>query len=87
MAQVEQFTGTVRVLTLITSSEWNVLVNPLRPQFSLKWVVTGPDTYTFRRATAADKKRDTAPKNTTGSMSPRQFGRDFSEQNFVRMTA
>jgi hypothetical protein len=22
-------------------------VNPLHPQFSLKWVVTGPDAYTF----------------------------------------
>jgi hypothetical protein len=29
------------------SGEWHVLVNPLHPQFSLKWIVTGPDAYTF----------------------------------------
>jgi hypothetical protein len=37
----------LRVPTVITPGEWNVLVNPLHPQFSLKWVVTGPDAYTF----------------------------------------
>jgi RES domain-containing protein len=33
----------LRVPTVISRGEWNVLVNPLHPQFSLKWVVTGPD--------------------------------------------
>jgi RES domain-containing protein len=37
----------LRVPTVITPGEWNVLVNPLHPRFSLKWVVTGPDAYTF----------------------------------------
>jgi len=37
----------LRVPTVITPGEWNVLVNPLHPQFSLKWVVTGLDAYTF----------------------------------------
>ena len=37
----------LRVPTVITPGEWNVLVNPLHPQFSLKWIVTGPDAYTF----------------------------------------
>ena len=37
----------LRVPTVITPGEWNVLVNPLHPQFSLKWVVTGPDAHTF----------------------------------------
>jgi RES domain-containing protein len=37
----------LRVPTVITPGEWNVLVNPLHPQFSLKWVATGPDAYTF----------------------------------------
>jgi RES domain-containing protein len=37
----------LRVPTVITPGEWNVLVNPFHPQFSLKWIVTGPDAYTF----------------------------------------
>jgi RES domain-containing protein len=37
----------ILVPTIITPGEWNVLLNPLHPQFSLKWVVTGPDPYTF----------------------------------------
>jgi RES domain-containing protein len=35
------------VPTIITPGEWNVLLNPLHPQFSVKWVVTDPDAYTF----------------------------------------
>src|SRR5882762_2914766 len=37
----------LRVPTVITPGEWNVLLNPLHPQFSLKWVVAGPNAYTF----------------------------------------
>jgi hypothetical protein len=37
----------LRVPTVITPGEWNVLVSPVHPQFSLKWVVTGPHAYTF----------------------------------------
>jgi hypothetical protein len=40
-----------------------------------------------RRATAAGQERDSVSKNTTGPMTPRQFGRDFSEQIPVRTTA
>jgi hypothetical protein len=35
------------VPTIITPGEWNILINPLHPEFSLKWIVTGPDTHTF----------------------------------------
>jgi RES domain-containing protein len=35
------------VPTVITPGEWNALLNPLHPQFSRKWIVTGPDPYTF----------------------------------------
>ncbi len=35
------------VPTIITPGEWNVLLNPLHPRFSLKWIVTGPDSFTF----------------------------------------
>ena len=31
----------------ITPGEWNVLLNLLHPQFSLKWITTRPDAYTF----------------------------------------
>ena len=40
-------TPAMLVPTIITSGEWNVLLNPLHPQFSLKWIVTGPDAYAF----------------------------------------
>ena len=37
----------LRVPSLITPGEWNFLLNPLQRDFSLKWVITGPGTYTF----------------------------------------
>ena len=40
-------TPAMLVPTIITPGEWNVLLNPLHSQFSLKWIVTGPDAYTF----------------------------------------
>jgi RES domain-containing protein len=40
-------TPAMLVPTIITPGEWNVLINPLHPQFSLKWIVTGPEAYTF----------------------------------------
>jgi RES domain-containing protein len=46
----------LRVPTVITPGEWNVLLNPLHPQFSLKWVVTGPDAYTFDARLVPAKK-------------------------------
>jgi hypothetical protein len=41
--------GSIAVLvpTVITPGEWNVLLNPLHSQFSLKWITTGPDPYSF----------------------------------------
>jgi RES domain-containing protein len=46
----------LRVPTVITPGEWNVLVNPLHPQFSPKWVVTGPDVYTLNARLLPVKK-------------------------------
>jgi RES domain-containing protein len=40
-------TPAILVPTIITPGEWNVLINPLHPQFSLKWIMSGPDVYTF----------------------------------------
>jgi RES domain-containing protein len=40
-------TPAMLVPTIVTPGEWNVLINPQHPQFSLKWIVTGPDAYTF----------------------------------------
>ena len=37
----------LRVPSLITPGEWNFLLNPLQRDFSLKWVIAGPSTYTF----------------------------------------
>jgi RES domain-containing protein len=35
----------LRVPSVVTPGEWNVLLNPIHPAFSLKWVVAGPHAY------------------------------------------
>jgi RES domain-containing protein len=35
------------VPSVITPGEWNYLLNPAHPGFSLDWVVSGPTAYTF----------------------------------------
>lgn len=40
-------TPALRVPTLITPGEWNVLLNPAHPEFSLDWVTDGPRAYAF----------------------------------------
>ena len=35
------------VPTIITPGEWNVLLNPSHPEFSMRWVVAGPDVHAF----------------------------------------
>jgi RES domain-containing protein len=52
------------VPTFITPGEWNVLLNPLHPQFSLKWIVTGPDAYTFD-ARLLPAKKETRSRKTS----------------------
>jgi RES domain-containing protein len=45
------------VPTVITPGEWNVLINPLHPRFSLNWVVSGPDAYTFDARLLPSKRK------------------------------
>jgi RES domain-containing protein len=59
-------TPAILVPTIITPGEWNVLINPLHPQFSLKWVVTGPDAYTFDVRLLPVKKQ-TRSRRTSGA--------------------
>jgi RES domain-containing protein len=49
-------TPAMLVPTIITPGEWNVLINSLHPQFSLKWIVTGPEAYTFDARLLSVKK-------------------------------
>jgi RES domain-containing protein len=58
-----KITPAMLVPTIITPGEWNVLINPLHPQFSLKWIVSGPETYTFdaRLLPAKRRKRSSGP--------------------------
>ena len=37
----------MRVPSVITPGEWNYLLNPVHPNSSLKWIVSGPTAYTF----------------------------------------
>jgi RES domain-containing protein len=37
----------LRVPSVITPGEWNYLLNPVHPNFSLKWIIAGPTAYTF----------------------------------------
>jgi RES domain-containing protein len=50
-------TPAMLVPTVITPGEWNVLINPLHPQFSLTWIVGGPDAYTFDARLLPIKKK------------------------------
>jgi len=44
------------VPTIITPGEWIVLINPLHPQFSMTWIVSGPDAYAFDARLAEPSK-------------------------------
>jgi len=57
-------TPAMLVPTIITPGEWNVLINPLHPRFSLKWVVTGPDAYSFD-ARLLPVKKETRSRRTS----------------------
>jgi RES domain-containing protein len=37
----------LRVPSVVTPGEWNFLLNPLHPGFSMKWIVAGPSVYRF----------------------------------------
>ncbi len=37
----------LRVPSVITPGEWNYLLNPVHPNFSLRWIISGPTAYTF----------------------------------------
>ena len=51
-------TPALRVPTILAPGEWNVLLNPLHPQFSLSWVQAGPGRFAFdaRLLTRKQKK-------------------------------
>jgi RES domain-containing protein len=57
-------TPAMLVPTIITPGECNVLINPMHPQFSLRWIVSGPNAYTFD-ARLLPAKRRTRSRNTS----------------------
>ncbi|HTQ32314.1 MAG TPA: RES family NAD+ phosphorylase [Opitutaceae bacterium] len=40
-------TPALLVPTVLTTGEWNVLLNPAHPKFSLDWITDGPRAYAF----------------------------------------
>jgi RES domain-containing protein len=61
---VAKTTPAMLVPTIITPGEWNVLINPLHPQFSLTGIVSGPDAFTFD-ARLLPAKRKTRSRRTS----------------------
>ncbi len=57
-------TPALLVPTVITPGEWNVLIDPLHSQFSLSWIVSGPDACTFD-ARLVPVKRKTRSRTTS----------------------
>jgi RES domain-containing protein len=53
-------TPALLVPAIITPGEWNVLINPLHPQFSLTWIAAGPDAYAFDARLLSVKKKTRA---------------------------
>ena len=57
-------TPAMLVPTIITPGEWNVLINPLHPQISPTWIVSGPDAYTFDARLLSVKKKPRTRKTS-----------------------
>jgi RES domain-containing protein len=55
-------TPAMRVPTILAAGEWNVLLNPLHPEFSLNWVETGPERFAFDARLLAPRKKSSAPR-------------------------
>jgi RES domain-containing protein len=54
-------TPALRVPTVLAPGEWNVLLNPLHPEFSLGWIQAGPDRFAFDARLLVRKKKSAAP--------------------------
>jgi RES domain-containing protein len=52
-------TPAMRVPTILAPGEWNLLINPLHPDFSLNWIQRGPERFAFdaRLLTGPQPKR------------------------------
>lgn len=50
-------TPALRVPTILAPGEWNVLLNPLHPQYSLNWIKAGPERFTFDARLLAPKQQ------------------------------
>ncbi len=63
--------------------EWNVLINRPHPQFSLTWIVSGPDAYTFDVPLRPTKKK-TIPRSSSALISAARFSK-IVDKKWTRM--
>ena len=59
-------TPALRVPTVLAPGEWNVLVNPLHPDFSLSWIQARPERFSFDARLLERKKRSTVRRGAMG---------------------
>jgi RES domain-containing protein len=55
----------LRVPTVLVPGEWNVLLNPLHPQFSLRWIRSGPERFSFDARLLARERRKSRTRSRT----------------------
>jgi len=59
-------TPALRVPTVLAPGEWNVLLNPLHPGFSLSWIQAGPDRFAFDARLLVRRKKPSARRGPRG---------------------
>lgn len=59
-------TPALRVPTVLAPGEWNVLLNPQHPDFSLSWVQAGPERFAFDARSLIRKKQSAARRASRG---------------------
>jgi len=56
----------LRVPTILAPGEWNLLLNPLHPDFSLSWIQAGPNRFTFDERPVTRRKGRSKPSRRSG---------------------
>ena len=55
----------LRVPTILVPGEWNVLLNPLHPRFSFRWIQSGPERFAFDARLLTRQRRKSRARSRT----------------------